>query len=289
MKHLLLATLMVGSITAETTLTITEFTLTPISCDDSVQTATFNLVTMGGTAPFFYQLDNQQPTESDENSFTFNNISTPGTHTFTVRDDSSQVQSITSTVGPSDFTKIEGMLTPPCSNDNNGIITLFIEGGTVPLTATLTKADGTTIVQTDVIIPFSFMFEDLRAGDYSIVITSGPVNPNDIAEFIENKYCCPPTVLELTLPNPNPLRIITPIETTPETSGQANGTITVETTGGVTVVYSIDDGETFQESNEFMGLTADTYKLVTRSGIAPIFCFSETQTAVVELQEPPGR
>ncbi len=283
LRYVYLATFFFSTAVAETTLTISEFNIIPISCDDSIATSIFSLSAIGGVLPYFYQIDNEEPIESNQESFTFENISQVGSHTFTVRDSSSQLQRITSTVGPSDFTSITGAILPPCSKESNGRIILSMEGGMVPVTATLTRPNDTTEKQIDESVPFNFLFEDLRAGDYSLVLTSGPVDPNDIAEFIKNKYCCPPIMIELSLPDSDPLRIITPIGTTPETTGQSNGTITVETTGGVTVMYSIDNGETFQESNEFTGIIAGSYKVVTRSGIDPIFCFSDSRITVVEL------
>ncbi len=284
MKRLIcLVTLFCSTVTAETTLAIIQGKLTPISCDSSSLMATFILSVAGGVTPYFYQIDKEAPVESTETSFTFASIAEPGLHTFTVRDSSSQAQNITIVVGPSEFTEIEALLTLPCSNDNNGSFELFIEGGMPPVIATLTKPNGTTEEQIRTVLPFTFNFDELRAGDYSVLLTSGPVNPNVIAEFIENKYCCPATVIAFTLPNPDPLRISTPIDTTPETAGQSNGTITVQTTGGIEVRYSNDNGQTFQESNVFTGLTAETYTVVARSGIAPAFCFSDPQTAVVEL------
>jgi gliding motility-associated-like protein len=65
----------------------------------------------------------------------------------------------------------------------------------------------------------------------------------------------------------NPAPTITTVLTDPLCNGDSNGSIVVTASGGITpYTYSNDDGVSFQGSNTFSGLGANTYYLVVQDG-----------------------
>ncbi len=244
MKKLLaicLATLFIGTSNAETTLTISSILLEPINCDLS-NTATVTLTPIGGQPPYTFQIDDNDPQDSN----VFEGIQEPGDHVFTVRDSSHQSTQRTVNVGPTVLAFALTSEIPPCSGESNGVLGITLSGGELPLTVTLKDAEG-TIIDEQIGGSGRFGFTGLAAGTYTIE-----------ARATNTTESCPATTIVFDLANPAPLRI-TKIRTTSQTPS-TGGTITIESTGGIAPEYALNDGE-LQESNVFTDLEADTYEV----------------------------
>ena len=127
-----------------------------------------------------------------------------------------------------------------------------VNDGTITITASGTS--GTLEYSNDGGLTFqaSNVFTGLAAGSYDIVLQY-------------NNGTCPVTYPPVILTAPV-LPVIALIEHTDVTDcGVSDGTITITATGGVSLQYSIDGGTTWQPSNFFSGLGADTYDVRVRN------------------------
>jgi hypothetical protein len=145
---------------------------------------------------------------------------------------------------------------PLCNGINNGSITFTASGGTPPY---LFSINGGSSFQT------SNIFTDLFAGTYFL-------------EVMDVNQCFVSGSTMLT--NPSPITFTTTITNIcmMQSSPQNSGSITINASGGTgSFTYSDDGGATFQPSNTFSNLSANTYSLVvqdsngcTSSGMATV-------------------
>ncbi|MEX1000957.1 MAG: PKD domain-containing protein [Crocinitomicaceae bacterium] len=120
---------------------------------------------------------------------------------------------------------------------NNGEITFYANGGTPPYSYSI---DGGTSFQG------SEIFTALAANTYNIVV--------------EDDNGC--SLSGTATVNSSSALVIDSLVTTDETCGQADGSITVYANDGLNPYeYSIDGGLTYQLSNVFSGLSANTYTI----------------------------
>jgi hypothetical protein len=148
--------------------------------------------------------------------------------------------------------------TDPTTGQSNGSITASASGGSTTYTYSLNGG------------PFqsSGNFSGLPTGNYTIVAK----NANG---------CTGSTTIALGATNPcNGVNIVVAATKVDPTTGQSNGSITANATGGGnTYTYSIN-GVNFQASGTFSGLAAGTYTLTAKN---PNGCIGTTQITLVSV------
>ncbi len=194
----------------------------------------------GGTysalSPKLFKLDGGAWTTTP----TFNNVS-PGPHTVTVKDakNCTASASVTLVAPPPVTVGTVSSVDPTCST--LGSITVTALGGTGHYTYVLSPGGATNITG---------LFTGLGGGTYTVSIT-------------DSLGCGPVTTGNIVLTSPTTLNIDA-VNITDVTGcyGNTNGALEVITSGGTgTVVYSIDGGATWSNSNIFTNLAGGTYNI----------------------------
>ena len=189
----------------------------------------------GNMPPFEYSLDGI----NYQSSNLFDNLA-PGTYTVFVQDnaDCMQSQSVTINVGEGPELSILEIVNASCGV-NNGSIEVSVSGGTSPF---LYSIDGAGY-------GLSSLFPGLLAGDYLVYL-------------IDDAGCTdtiPATVGASDAP------VIVDINVVDASCGVADGSITIQASGGLGVLtYSINGGLIFQTSPVFNGLSAGNYFIVVK-------------------------
>jgi hypothetical protein len=201
------------------------FSKTDASCSISNGTITANGT--GGTPPLQYSIDGS--------IFQANNFFTglsAGTYVLTVKDVTGCINEVTVTIGAVGGPSVTATPAATYCNTNNGSITAFATGGSLPLQYSL---DGNNYQSSNV-------FTGLAGGTYTVTVKD--------ANGCLATFTC--TVANSTGPTVT-------ASTTSATCGNSNGTITASGSGGtLPLQYSIN-GITFQSSSFFGGLTAGSY------------------------------
>ncbi|WP_299991705.1 gliding motility-associated C-terminal domain-containing protein [uncultured Pontibacter sp.] len=206
---------------------------------------------VGGTAPYTYSIDG------------INFVAEPnftglaeGEYQLTVKDASgcTQLQTVTLQNSPV-LTDVKfSVSAAACGNAAGEVKVTEVLGGTAPYTYSL---DGTNFSA-------STTLANIAAGSYTLTVKDAK----------GCTFSVPVTVVGLSSKVANVSHI--------SCSGDKNGTIMIEATGGdANTEYSIDNGKTFQKNPEFTGLAKGTYQVITR--------FSSTCTitlGAVEIKEP---
>jgi PKD repeat protein len=189
----------------------------------------------GGTGALNYSIDNGV-------TFQAGNVFTglgAATYNIVVEDANGCQATTTATLtnaGSPSITNVIG--TDPACGNPDGQIDITASGGTGVLTYSI---DNGVTFQT------GNVFTGLTAATYSIVV-------EDVNGCQANTTA--------TLTN-TPAPVITLVTSTDPTCGLLNGDITITASGGTGVlIYSINNGATFQASNVFTGLDDNTYNIV---------------------------
>lgn len=168
-----------------------------------------------------------------------------GEYTVVVSDDNgcSAEQTIT-LEQPNQIQISEQLVSPDCGGESDGSIWIAITPADTgnDYTYEWKDGDGNVLAQTNKDL------ENVPAGTYTYTATN-------------TAGCSITATYELT----DPAGIVAEAEATEFNlcNGDANAEITITASGGSgTLQYSIDDGDTFQSSNVFSGLTAGTYEVV---------------------------
>ena len=205
----------------------------PILCHGDCN-GSATIIVQNGQAPYSY---NWSPNVGDNGPIISNKCA--GTYYVTVTDfvGCSVIDSVTF-IQP-DSLVIDSVLIiheQPCNNSDNGSITLYVSGGTMPYQYDLGFGNQA-----------SNIFNNLPAGNYTPTITDA-----NGCQLIGNV---------ITINEP-PVLVIDNVSTTDVTPcfGSANGSITISVSGGVTP-YQYDIGNGNQVSNIFNGLSGGTYTI----------------------------
>ncbi len=153
-----------------------------------------------------------------------------------------------------------------CFGDDDGAIFVDGAGGTGLL---MYSIDGGATYQNN------GDFTDLAAGEYNLFI----MDDNGCVVAYENN----PVVVE----QPNEIMIPEVIVTSESCSGSL-GSISITASGGDgDLMYSINDGDTYQTSNVFTQLPADTYVVRVKDGTGCEQYYSENPVVVLDLNPSP--
>ncbi len=188
----------------------------------------------GGSSPYSYFING----DSNEGSRTFSDLPA-GYHLIEVIDSKGCVKPEEVEVGGPEPLIIEDINVSDittCYGDETGEIEIIASGGTGSLEYALDEGEYGT----------STVFASLPAGEYLVTVR-------------DENLCIAETLV--TVDEPDPLQIET--EKTDLTCfGSDDGTITINVDGGgEPYEYSVDNGDTYHEENNFTGLAAGTYEI----------------------------
>lgn len=209
-------------------------TNTSVSCNAG-SNGTITVTASGGTAPYTYSSNGT--TFQASNSFTG---LTAGTYTLTVKDANNCTQTTTTTITqPNALVATPTITNVLCNGASTGSVTLAVTGGTSPYTYSWT---GTSFTATTANI------SSRPAGTYNVTVTDANSCSTTATAVITQ-----PTALTATAANTNV-----------SCFGGSNGTITITAAGGTAPYTYSSNGTTFQASNVFTGLAANTYTITVK-------------------------
>ena len=241
------------TITAGTTPLTANINTTATSCP-TASNGTITVTVTSGSPAYQYSLDGGPY----QGSNIFTNVAA-GVHTITVKDLYGCTGTFTANVAQgASLTSTLSVINPPCSNLNNGSITITPTSGTAPYQYTLNGGSPQA----------SNIFSGLAPGVYNI-------------SFTDASGCTGTNSTTLTT---NPPITATSTLVKPLCHGNANGSITINAAGGVPPYqYSINGGVTYQASATFTGLLAGPYLFLVKDAQGCIFNFSFTLTEPTTL------
>jgi large repetitive protein len=222
------------------------------SCTAQTTTALTATATYG-LAPYLYRWS----TGSTANVITVG----AGTYTVTVTDASGCTVSNTTTLTPSALTlTLDSVAHIKCNGSANGRIYTSVTGGTGSIRFTRTN------------------FATSQSQSYFLNLT-----PNTYTIQAKDGNGCLSNILTTTITEPNAI-VFSTTKTDESCVTSLNGTITVTATGGVApLLYSRNNGASWQSSAIFTGLSADSYSIKVRDAN---LCTSATQ--YVTVSQPTG-
>lgn len=230
-----------GCITSETAtiyppLAVGTQIIKPIDCSDNASVKVF---AAGGKAPYVYAVNKGTYQIAD----VFSNL-VPGDYVFEVKDAQNTVDYANVTIAEFiPFSVTTAKTDATTIDDNDGTITATATGGIKPYTYTLTDKIGIAIKSPQ----SSNIFTGLKSGTYGVQV-------NDAGNCVGLQTNI--SILKKTTP------LSATVDVSPITCSVSTGTITVNVSGGSTPYqYSIDNGNTYSNSNVFPNLIAGTYNL----------------------------
>jgi gliding motility-associated-like protein len=196
---------------------------------------TIDITAAGGTPPYMYSIDNGA-TYSTQNNFQF---LAAGTYNIVVTDaNGCSGTNITICDQPTELLIPTGVTTTDatCYGSCDGTATVIPSGGTMPYNYLwLNSTSGTNTIN------------GLCVGSYDLEIT-------------DDNGCVITAIFDIQEP---PALVITDItETDALCNGSCDGTVTI--TSPLAVNFSIDNGATYQSSNNFTGLCTGTYPIIVQ-------------------------
>jgi len=139
---------------------------------------------------------------------------------------------VTNCGNPCTLTLYDTIIPPSCYNSCDGIAEIYVSGGSPP---------------------YTFLWSNGMTGSYSNTLCCGTY----IISVTDSQGCTGTTSIELDCPT---YLELTATGTPESSAGTNDGTITAQATGGTpSYMYSIDNGNTYQTSNIFNGLSAGVY------------------------------
>ncbi|WP_291284934.1 T9SS type A sorting domain-containing protein [Flavobacterium sp.] len=199
---------------------------------------TFQVTASGGKAPYLYSIADGAFTSAN----VFKNL-TVGDYTVRIKDATGCIISLPFTMR---LLNTPIAINPIVTNDSNaanaGKIELLVSGGVSPYTFAL-KDSGGNPIPSKTTNPFT----GLAVGSYEVVVT--------------DRHGCILSQKGINILN-EPTPLTTTASVTPITCVITTGTITITPNGGtLPYQYSIDNGNTYSNSNVFSNLSAGTYDL----------------------------
>src|SRR5690606_35051258 len=145
-----------------------------------------------------------------------------------------------------------------CNGSNDGMITISATGGTGALQYSIDNGNTYSAANA---------YSNLAQGNYSIIVQD--------AAGCQSTYS-----VQLTEPD----ALLFNTGNTPSTCGNANGALTFNVIGGTAPFnYSIDNGVSFQSSNSFTNLAANTYSVVVQDDNG---CMVSAQSVITNQAAP---
>lgn len=206
-------------------------TLTTVQTKCSLNNGSIAVTAQGGTSPYTFSINNGITFQSNNQ---FSNLAA-GNYTILVKDKNNCTVSLPSTINPSFLPTITSILHQDitCYMGSDGSITLGATGGTAPYTFQIGTASQSQNV-----------FNNLPSGLYNVTVTDVYGCKDDSTVNLTQ----PPAVNLISVPTPSDCNF-------------NNGSIQLTVTGSYsgTLLYSINNGTTFQASNQFVNLSPGIY------------------------------
>jgi len=214
---------------------ISSVTSTDPSC--GLPNGDITITASGGTGTLQYSIDNGTTLQASGN---FTSL-TANSYNIVIEDvNGCQATSSITLVSGSVPTITSATVTDPTCGLANGAINILASGGAGSLSYSINN--GTTFVASN-------NFTGLIGGVYNIVV--------------EDVNGCQATTTSTLATSTSPT--ITNVTSTNSTCSLSNGDITITASGGTgTLMYSINNGATFQASNTFTGLAVGSYTIVVQ-------------------------
>lgn len=223
---------------------VTVVSTNDVTCSSSDGSAV--LLATNGVAPYNYQLVNWTTGEFFSNTTGIFNTLTPGTYSIWVADANGCTPScngntfviggnaipLVTTVKTEDVACPSNSVNTADPTNSSGSITVTTTGGTAPY---LYSIDGINFQSSN-------FFDGLSAGTYNVVV-------------MDDNGCSTSDTATVNEPTPISIGVVA---ITPETCGQANGSITLSASGGDGNFFYYINGQA-QSSPTFTGLSAGTY------------------------------
>ncbi len=192
----------------------------------------------GGAGTLQYSINNGQ---SFQPANMFTGLAA-GVYNLVIKDSGNCLVTATATLTqPSALNFTATPVNPTCNGATNGQLTINASGGTGALLYSINNGQS---------FSSNNQFTGLAAGAYQVVVKDS----NNCAAAAQSVLLSNPAVLSFTTQT-----------STPTCTGASNGQLTINATGGTGVLlYSINNGTSFQAANVFNGLTAGSYQVVVK-------------------------
>ena len=197
-----------------------------------------------------------------ENTYEFNNLNV-GLYTATIETEDGCLHTEDILIAEPEELEVVASITQPLTCEN-GEITIYPQGGTPPYFYFI---NSTTEFQT---IP---TYEVSNPGDYDITV-------------VDSNNCTASTLISVEAIG-EPQFTISPTNIICPTNGDL-GSIAINVTNfnGYSVLYSIDNGATFSNSNVFSGLVPGTYEVLIQYSLGNSVCATDAQLIAI-TENPP--
>jgi hypothetical protein len=209
------------------------FTQTDATCGNNSGTVTATVT--GGTAPYQYSIDGSVSYPYQTGNFFTGLVA--GQYILTVKDAANCTNSALVTIATSPAILLNAIPASATCGQNNGSITAFGSGGTLPLQYSI---NGNTFQAGNI-------FNNITPGNYTV--------------YVKDAIGCT-TAVAVSVAS-NPLPSIT-VSSTTAACGNINGSITANGSGGVAPLQYSINGTTFQASPLFSGLPAGSYTVTVK-------------------------
>lgn len=218
--------------------------ITPATCNES--NGSFSLVVAGGTPPYTLSV-NSGPAS---NNLQLQNLAA-GVYQLNITDATGCGISTTITVPSANAPNITSLsITPTSCGEDNGRISVNVQGGLAPISYALNGNTQTT-----------GQFNDLPAGNYTLTITDANACVLTQSAIITDSEAL----------------LLDSLNIVHATCGEANGQITILASGGQTpLAYSVD-GTNFLPINTFSNLAADDYLPTVMDALG---CVADAQSRI---------
>ncbi|HEX5002465.1 MAG TPA: PKD domain-containing protein [Bacteroidia bacterium] len=226
-------------------------TVTNLTCNGSDDGA-LAFITSGGTAPLQFSIDNGTTYSS---ASVFSGL-TPGIYQVVIMDANGCTVTASPNITEPAPISASAVSTPATCGSNDGTVTVNASGGSGSLTYSINN--GTTFQATT-------LFNALTTGNYNILIEDANGCQLSISTTVNNSAA--PVIQSFAV-------------TDVTCNGSANGTITINGTGGTAPLnFSINNGFSFQSGNTFSNLGPGTYNLLVTDANG---CNAAAQVQVLE-------
>lgn len=217
-------------------------TLTTVSTKCALNNGSIAITAQGGTSPYTYSSNGGV---SFQASNEFKNLAA-GNYTIVVKDNNNCSVSLPASIGPSTFPTVTSIVHQDvnCYNGSDGSITLGATGGTAPYTFQVNNGSGLVSQSQNI-------FNNLPFGIYQVTVIDVFGCKDDSTVTLNQ----PPAIGLTSAPTPSGCNL-------------NNGTIQLTVTGSFsgTLLYSIDKGNSFQPSNQFVNLSPGIYYVQIEDG-----------------------
>lgn len=231
------------NVTQPSNLTIDNVTTTMVTCNGGFD-GTLTIFASGSSGVFQYSVDGGTFVNSNH----FTNLSA-GLHSIVVRDKNNTSVEASTNKSIDQYPAIvydsETHENVSVNGASDGEITITAHGGNNNLRYSI---DGTVFQPSNHfgnLGPDTYVIRIAHTANLSCITNSPPI----------------------TITQPAEIKIVSITPKAVTCSGGSNGEITIIATGGNGLEYSIDDGDNYQGSNHFTGLSADTYKVKVRDAV----------------------